>query len=90
VFASWTTTATTMFRAAGLSRKRADELATTVVAALGGAFILARTAKNADHMRTTGRNLRALIRLFVDEGAARAKRTQDSDRRVRSGRTERR
>jgi TetR/AcrR family transcriptional regulator, lmrAB and yxaGH operons repressor len=62
VFHSWTTTASTMFRAGGLGNKRAEHLATTVVAALGGAFILARTAKNADHMRTTGRDLKALIK----------------------------
>jgi len=90
VFATWTATAAAMFRKDGLRRKRADELATTVVAAIGGAFILARTSKNADHMRTTGRNLQALIKVLADDSAARATRTRESGSRVRSGRINRR
>jgi AcrR family transcriptional regulator len=70
VFDSWTATATAMFRADGLRPKLAAELATTVVAAIGGAFILARTAKNADLMRATGRNIAALVEQAVAASAA--------------------
>ncbi len=66
VFADWMTTAAAMFRNAGLSTKRADELATTVVAAIGGAFILARTAKNADLMRATGRDIAAMVKQLTE------------------------
>jgi AcrR family transcriptional regulator len=61
VFATWTATAIAMFRDSGMSPKAADELATTVVAALGGAFTLARTARNANLMRATGRSMTALV-----------------------------
>jgi AcrR family transcriptional regulator len=61
VFASWHETAVTIFRNSGREPIAADELATTVVAAIGGAFVLARTAKNAELMRATGRNLKVLI-----------------------------
>ena len=61
VFASWTAAAARLLRTSGVDDTRAAQLASTVVAALGGAFILARTAKNADHMRATGRDLQALL-----------------------------
>ena len=61
VFATWTATATAMFRDDGMSPKAADELATTVVAALGGAFTLARTARDANLMRATGRSMTTLV-----------------------------
>jgi AcrR family transcriptional regulator len=73
VFTSWTATATAMFRAEGLRPKFAAELATTVVAAIGGAFILARTAKNADLMRATGRNIAALVEQAVASAPAKPK-----------------
>lgn len=62
VFATWTMTATKLFRSCGIKSKRADQLATTVVSALGGAFILARTAKDGDLMRAVGRDVRILIK----------------------------
>jgi AcrR family transcriptional regulator len=65
VFESWMATAVAMFEADGLERIEATELATTVVAALGGAFILARTAKNADLMRVTGNKVTALVKQTV-------------------------
>jgi AcrR family transcriptional regulator len=65
VFISWTATATAMFKTDGLRPKPAAELATTVVAAIGGAFIVARTAKNADLMRATGRNIAELVERAV-------------------------
>ena len=69
VFATWAATATAMFRDDGMAPKAAHELATTVVAALGGAFTLARTARDANLMRATGRSMTAL----VAAGAAKAK-----------------
>jgi TetR/AcrR family transcriptional regulator, lmrAB and yxaGH operons repressor len=76
VFSDWMRTATLMFRKAGLTNKRADELATTVVAAIGGAFILARTAKNADLMRATGRDIAHLVRLLTEPPKTPAKSTR--------------
>ncbi len=61
VFATWVATATTMFREDGMSPTAADDLATTIVAAIGGAFTLARTARDADLMRATGRSMTALV-----------------------------
>jgi hypothetical protein len=61
VFATWVATATTMFREDGMSPTAADEFATTVVAAIGGAFTLARTARDANLMRATGRSMTALV-----------------------------
>ena len=61
VFATWTATATAMFRKDGMPPKAAHELAATVVAAIGGAFTLARTARDANLMRATGRSMTALV-----------------------------
>jgi AcrR family transcriptional regulator len=74
VFVSWTTKATAMFRADGLRPKPAADLATTVVAAIGGAFVMARTAKNADLMRAIGRNIVALIEQSMATPGAKPKR----------------
>jgi AcrR family transcriptional regulator len=74
VFVSWTTKATAMFRADGLRPKLAADLATTVVAAIGGAFVMARTAKNADLMRAIGRNIVALIEQSMATPGAKPKR----------------
>ncbi len=61
VFGAWTTTATAIFRRDGMAPKAAEALAATVIAALGGAFILARTARDADLMRAVGRNMTAHV-----------------------------
>ena len=61
VFGTWRATATAMFRKDGLAPKAANALAATVIAALGGAFILARTAQDADLMRAIGRNMTAHV-----------------------------
>jgi AcrR family transcriptional regulator len=61
VFLTWVATATTMFRNDGMAPREADELAATVVAAIGGAFTLARTARDANLMRAIGRNMTALV-----------------------------
>ena len=61
VFVAWTATATAMFRKDGLTPKAANALAATVVAAIGGAFTLARTSRDANVMRSIGHNVATLI-----------------------------
>ena len=61
VFGGWIDAAARRFAAAGLPAADANELATTVVAALDGAIVLARTARDAGVLRVTGRNMRALV-----------------------------
>jgi AcrR family transcriptional regulator len=71
VFATWTATATAMFRKDGMTPKAADALAATVIAALGGAFILARTARDANRMRAIGRNMTAHVAAATKSGISR-------------------
>jgi AcrR family transcriptional regulator len=61
VFASWIDAAATRFEAAGLARRDARDLAATVVAALEGSFVLARTRRDTAALRATGRHLRHLV-----------------------------
>jgi AcrR family transcriptional regulator len=60
VFSSWIDTATAHFAAHGLHHDRAQELATTIVAALEGSFVLARTRRDAELLRVVGRAMRRL------------------------------
>jgi TetR/AcrR family transcriptional regulator, lmrAB and yxaGH operons repressor len=69
VFSSWADTAVTIFRQAGVAPDRAAALASTVVAALGGAFVLARTAKDANLMRGIGREITTLVRQAIVDAA---------------------
>jgi AcrR family transcriptional regulator len=66
VFADWMKTATLLFRNAGVDSKRAKNLAATVVASIGGAFILARTARNANLMRSIGRDVASVVQQATD------------------------
>ena len=61
VFAGWIATASTLFQAAGMDRDVADELATTLVASLEGAFVLARARRDAEPVRVAGRTMRRLV-----------------------------
>jgi AcrR family transcriptional regulator len=61
VFKRWTEALATRLVAAGLSDTESQALATTVVAALEGGFILARTARDAEVLRTIGHQLRLLV-----------------------------
>lgn len=61
VFASWIDTAATRFSRAGLEDAASRALATTVVAALEGGFILARTSRDATVLRTIGQQMSELI-----------------------------
>jgi AcrR family transcriptional regulator len=74
VFKLWTARAAEMFSSDGLARSEAEALATAVIAALGGAFILARTAKSAEFMRATGRHMAAAVEQAVAPRTAKSKR----------------
>lgn len=61
VFRAWTDAAAARLRAAGLPDDEATEVATTVIAALQGGFILARARRDADVLRAVGRQVAALV-----------------------------
>ena len=61
VFASWIDAATTRLQAAGIDDDEAATLATTVVAALEGAFVLARAKRDANVLRDSGRVMRHAV-----------------------------
>lgn len=65
VFRAWSVAASSRFQAAGMDSSQADELATTVVAALEGGFVLARTARDADILRRMGRQMQRLTELAL-------------------------
>lgn len=61
VFASWIDSATERLQAAGVESIRATELATTLVAAVEGGFMLSRAARSPEPMRMAGRLMRELV-----------------------------
>ncbi len=61
VFASWQQALATRLREAGLRPAAGRRLATTVVAALEGGFILTRTARDPAPLRTIGKAMRGLV-----------------------------
>lgn len=61
VIRSWIDAATRRFVDAGVERTEAEDLATTIVAALEGGFLLARAGRDADRLRTIGRQIRRLV-----------------------------
>ena len=61
VFASWQLALASRLRGAGLRAAAARRLATTVVAALEGGFILTRTARDPALLRTIGKAMRSLV-----------------------------
>jgi AcrR family transcriptional regulator len=70
VFASWIDAAASRFEAEGLKREDAGQLATTIVAALEGAFVLARARRDSEPLRATGRCLRRLVEQALEAVAA--------------------
>lgn len=62
VFRSWARAATARFTAAGLPPGEAEQLATTVIAALEGGFVLARTRRDEEVLRTVGEQMGGLVR----------------------------
>lgn len=65
VFRAWTARAARRLRNAGLPADRADDVATTAIAALQGGFILARARRDADLLKTVGVEVAALIRASI-------------------------
>lgn len=61
VFAAWVDALAQRLRTAGLPPGTASDLATTVVAALEGAFVLTRSHRDAAAVRATGRQMRRLV-----------------------------
>ncbi len=74
VFSSWTDALVRHLEAAGMAPGAAATLATTIVSGLEGSFILARTRRDADLLRHTGRHLSQLIASQLREAAGRAPR----------------
>jgi AcrR family transcriptional regulator len=65
VFDSWTTAAAILFEDAGLASDASRELATTVLAALEGGFMLARAKRDAEVLRAIGRSIRRVVDLTL-------------------------
>ncbi len=61
VFTGWIGSATERLVAAGLDGEGAEALAVSLVAAIEGGFLYARTARNGDRLRTIGRQQRLLV-----------------------------
>lgn len=61
VFAGWIAAAASRFRNAGMASPDAEEVATTIVAALEGGFLLARCRQNAELLRASGRHMQGLL-----------------------------
>ena len=67
VFEGWVGAATSRLVAAGLDAEEAGELATTLVAAVEGGFMLSRAAQSPEPMRTAGRHMRRLVEVALTE-----------------------
>ena len=61
VFDSWIAAAACRFERAGLPDAHAAELATCVVAAIEGGFVVARAARDATALRVVGRHMTRLV-----------------------------
>ena len=69
VFRSWIASAADHFEAAGLARSDAEELATTLVAAIEGGFMLARAARDTAPFLAIGASMRTLVEQRLAEVA---------------------
>jgi AcrR family transcriptional regulator len=65
VFAGWLKAAKLRMQDAGIAPGRSEELATMLIAALEGGFLLSRTAKSPTPMRVIGKLLTELIKSEV-------------------------
>lgn len=74
VFDGWRGAATSRLEAAGVPRSEAEDLATALVAAIEGGFMLSRAAQSPEPMRATGR----LMRQLVEAALARAAETSSA------------
>ncbi|HVE95248.1 MAG TPA: TetR/AcrR family transcriptional regulator [Acidimicrobiales bacterium] len=69
VFEAWLVSATTRLRQAGVNAARARELATVLVAALEGGFLLSRAAKDTAAMEAIGRTMVQLVEAALESAA---------------------
>jgi AcrR family transcriptional regulator len=67
VFTGWVIALAQRLTAAGVPMDDAQELAGTVVAALEGAFVLARSHRDVATVRSTGRQMRRLVQGHLDD-----------------------
>jgi AcrR family transcriptional regulator len=70
VFRSWIDAAAARFTAVGIPADEAEALAATAVAALEGAFMLARSRQDPAPLRTAGRHIRQLVEAAVATAGA--------------------
>ena len=71
VFRSWTTALAQRLGHAGVAEADSLSLAATVVAALEGGFILARTSRDAELLRAIGAQMQTLVSEAVEQAGAR-------------------
>ncbi len=67
VFGSWIEAVASRLHDDGLDGPEAEDLATTLVAAIEGGFMLSRAARSPAPMQTAGRHMRRLVELAFDE-----------------------
>jgi AcrR family transcriptional regulator len=60
VFRSWIEAVAARFEAAGMAKDDAETLATTVIAAVEGGFVLARARRDSEPLRRVGRSVQRL------------------------------
>jgi AcrR family transcriptional regulator len=66
VFESWIAAGTERFAAAGIDEEQARELAITLIAALEGAFVLARAMRSPEPLLVAGEAATAAVRAAVE------------------------
>ena len=69
VFASWINAAATRLERCGFDGAAARGLAVTLVGAVEGGFVLARTAQDAELLRTAGTHMQLLVRASLDRAS---------------------
>lgn len=79
VFDGWISAAAHRLRAAGIEPDVAEELAVTLVAAIEGGFLHARTSRNGDRLRMIGRQQRRLVEASLTGATAKSPRRPAED-----------
>lgn len=71
VFESWIEAGTGMYEGAGLTPERARELTIAMLAALEGAFVLARALRSTEPLGVAGEVIAQTVQRAIDEGPRR-------------------
>jgi AcrR family transcriptional regulator len=71
VFESWIEAGTGMYESAGLTPERARELTIAMLAALEGAFVLARALRSTEPLGVAGEVIAQAVQRAIDEGPRR-------------------